>query len=104
MISQDVLQQKLDSIFNSILNVSGIADDLIVAGTTEEEHDVAFTKLIDIFRKNYIGFNSKLQFKQKKVNFYDHTITENGLVLAQDKLQAIKTFKPPRMQRSFKPF
>ena len=97
VISQDVFQQKLDSIFNSIRNVSGIADDLIVAGATEEEHDAAFTKLMETARKNNVGFNSsKLQFKQKKVNFYGHTITENGLVPAEDKLQAIKSIQTPQ--------
>ena len=96
MISQDVFQQKLDSIFNSIPNVSGIADDLIVAGATEEEHDAAFTKLMETARKNNVRFNSsKLQFKHKKVNFYGHTITENGLVPAEDKLQAIKNIQTP---------
>ena len=76
--------------------MSGIADDLIVAGATEEEHDAAFTKLIETARKNNVGFNSsKLQFKQKKVNFYGHTITENGLVPAEDKLQAIKSIQTP---------
>ena len=97
VISQDVFQQKLDSIFNSIPNVSGIADDLIVAGATEEEHDAAFTKLMETARKNNVGFNSsKLQFKQKKVNFYGYTITENGLVPAEDKLQAIKNIQTPQ--------
>ena len=90
-------QQKLDSIFNSIPNVSGIADDLIVAGATEEEHDKVFTKLMETARKNNVGFNSsKLQFKQKKVNFYGHTITENGLIPAEDKLQAIKNIQTPQ--------
>ena len=90
--------------YESILNASGIADDLIVASATQEEHDAAFTKLMDTVRKNNVEFNSsKLQFTQKKVNFYGHTITENGLLQAEDKLQAIKNIQTPRMQRSFKP-
>ena len=32
----------------------------------------------------------------KKVNFYGHTITENGLVPAEDKLQAIKSIQTPQ--------
>ena len=47
MISQDVFQHKLDSIFNSIPNVSGIAVGLIVVGVTTEEHDAAFIKLME---------------------------------------------------------
>ena len=40
-VSQDVFQHKLDSIFSGIPNVSGIADDLLIFGSTEEEHDKA---------------------------------------------------------------
>ena len=36
-----------------------------------------------------------LQFKQEKVNFYGHTLTEKGLQPAEDKLQAIKNIKVP---------
>ena len=76
--------------------MSGIADDLIIAPATEKEHDAAFTKLMETARKNNVEFNSsKLQFKQKKVNFYGNTITENGLVPAEEKLQAIKSIQTP---------
>ena len=54
-------------------------------------------QLMETARKNNVGFNSeKLQFKQKKVNFYGHTVTEHGLVPAEDKLQAIKNIQTPQ--------
>ena len=97
MISQDVFQQKLDTIFCRISIVSGIADDLIIFRFTEEEHDIAFTQVMETARRNNIGFNSeRLQFKQQKVNLDGHTITEHGLLPAEDNLQAIKDIQPPR--------
>uniref|UniRef100_A0A3P9KLT8 Gypsy retrotransposon integrase-like protein 1 n=1 Tax=Oryzias latipes TaxID=8090 RepID=A0A3P9KLT8_ORYLA len=96
VVSQDIFQRKLDSIFNNIANVSGIADDLIISGATEEEHDEAFIKVMEAAKKNNIGFNSeKLQFKQNKVSFYGHTLTEDGLLPSEDKLQAIKDIQAP---------
>lgn len=96
VVSQDVFQRKLDSIFQGIPNVSGIADDIIIFGATPEEHDRAFVQVMEAAREHNIGFNSeKLQFKQKKVNFYGHTITEQGLLPSDDKLQAIKDIQPP---------
>ena len=38
-VSQDILQRKLDNIYKKIPNVTGIADDIIAFGSTEEEHD-----------------------------------------------------------------
>ncbi len=97
VVSQDIFQQKLDSIFNNIPDVCGIADDLIIAGTTEEEHDRAFIEVMETARKNNIGFNSeKLQFKQKKVAFYGHMLSDQGISPAEDKLKAIKNLQPPR--------
>jgi len=36
VVSQDIFQRKLDDIYKNISNVSGIADDIIVFGSTEE--------------------------------------------------------------------
>ena len=36
VVSQDIFQRKLDDIYKNIPNVSGIADDIIVFGSTEE--------------------------------------------------------------------
>ena len=94
--SQDAFQPKLDEVYAGIKNVSGIADDIIVAGETPEEHDEAMVKMLEASRRNNIGLNSeKLQFKQSSVNFFGHKITDEGIQPAEDKLQAIKDMKSP---------
>ena len=39
IIASDVFQKKLDSIFIGLPGVTGIADDMIIYGTTKDEHD-----------------------------------------------------------------
>ena len=74
LMSQDVFQPKLDATYQGIPNVTGIADDIIVAGKTPEEHDTAMICLLDACRTNIIRLNSdKLQLKQHNVDFYVHT-------------------------------
>ena len=52
--------------------------------------------MLETCRKNNVGLNSeKLQFKQEKINFYGHTLTEKGIQPAEHKLQAIKNIKVP---------
>ena len=93
-IAQDIFQRRLDEILKDIPNVAGIADDILVFGSSDIEHDQAFINMLETCRKNNVGLNSsKLQFKQEKVNFYGHTLTEKGLQPAEDKLQAIKNIK-----------
>ena len=52
--------------------------------------------MLETCRKNNVGLNSeKLQFKQEKINFYGHTLTEKGIQPAEHKLQAIKNIRDP---------
>ena len=39
IIASDVFQKKLNSIYFGLPGVTGIADDMIIYGTTEDEHD-----------------------------------------------------------------
>ena len=95
-VSQDIFQRKLDEILRDIPNVAGIADDILVFGSSDIEHEQAFINMLETCRKNNVGLNSeKLQFKQEKINFYGHTLTEKGIQPAEHKLQAIKNIKVP---------
>ena len=38
-MSQDIVQTKIDHTFEGCEGVAGIADDIVVFGTTSEEHD-----------------------------------------------------------------
>ena len=88
VVSQDIFQRKLDDIYRNIPNVTGIADDIIIYGSTEEELGQAFVNMLEATRANNVSLNSaKLQFKQPSVNFYGHTLTQEGIYPAADKLR-----------------
>lgn len=64
-MSQDIFQRRLDEIYLGIPNATGIADDIIISGSTQEEHDKAFVKMLEASRVNNVSLNSEiLQFKQ----------------------------------------
>ncbi|XP_077972709.1 uncharacterized protein LOC144427401 [Styela clava] len=101
---KDIFQKKLDDIFQNIPNVTGIADDIIVYGETPEEHDKSFIKMLNECRKNNIGLNSeKLQFKQRKVEFYGHSLSDKGIQPSEDKLRVIKNIKSPENAKELLP-
>ena len=69
--SQDIFQRKLDEILRDIINVAGIADEILVFSSTDIKHDQAFINMLETCRKNNVGLSSeKLQFKYEKINFY----------------------------------
>ena len=95
-VSQDVFQKKLDEIYKGIDNVTNIADDIIVYGATQQEHDQAFISMLDATRANNVSLNSqKLQFKQPKVNFFGYTLSSEGILPAVDKLETIRNITKP---------
>ena len=95
-VSQDIFQPKLDDIYNHIPNITGVADDIIVLGSTEEEHDQEFMNMLAATRANNVSLNStKLQFKQDSVDFFGHTLTRDGICPAADKLKALKSISAP---------
>ena len=73
IVAQDVFQRKLDAIFLSISGVTGIADDMIIYGKTNQEHDQHLVNFLEVCRKNTLTLNpDKMQFRLPQVSFFGH--------------------------------
>ena len=73
VVAQDILQSKLDSIFIGMEGVTGIVDDMVIAGRDEMEHDRNFLAFMEKCMSNNLTLNLEaIQFKQSQVSFYGH--------------------------------
>ena len=80
IIAQDVFQRKLDAIFPDIPGVTGIADDMVIYGKTDLEHDRHLINFLNICRKNTLMLNpDKMQFRLPQVSFFGHQWSAKGL-------------------------
>ena len=52
VVAQDVFQGKLDGIFLDVPGVTGIADNMVIYGRSDLEHDTHLVNFLDICRKN----------------------------------------------------
>ena len=91
----------MDKIFGSINNVFGIANDIIVAGWSEDgsDQDDALTRVLECARKNVKFNDDKLVFRQKQLLFFRHIIGEDGVSPDPEKVAAFRrqgTTKFPR--------
>ena len=57
IVAQGVFQRKLDAIFLSVPGVTGIADDMIIYGKTNQEHDQHLVNFLEVCRKNTLTLN-----------------------------------------------
>ena len=80
VVAQDIFQSKLDSIFIGMKGVTGITDDMVIAGRNEMEHDRYFPAFMEKCMSNNLTLNSeKIQFKQSQVSFYGHCWSKHGI-------------------------
>ena len=52
IVTQDVFQRKLDAIFLDVPGVTGIADDMVIYGRSDLEHDKHLINFLEVCRKN----------------------------------------------------
>ena len=96
IVAQDIFQSKLESIFIGMEGVTGIADDMVIAGRDEMEHDRNFLAFIEKCINNNLTLNSeKIQFKQSQVSFYGHCWSKHGILPDPKKIQALHHIEFP---------
>ena len=96
VVNQDIFQSKLDSIFIGMEGVTGIADDMVIAGRDEMEHDRNFLAFTEKCMINNLILNSeKIQFKQSQVSFYGHCWSKQGISLDPKKIEALNHMEFP---------
>ena len=105
VVAQDIFQSKLDAIFVGMKGVTGIADDMIIAGEDEMEHDRNFLAFMEKCMENNLTLNSdKIQFKQSQVSFYGHVWLKNGISPDPKKIQALKHMEFPPDKETMRSF
>ena len=85
--------------------VSGIADDMVIAGRDKMEHDRNFLAFMEKCMSNSLTLNSeKIQFKQSKVSFYGHCWSNQGISLDPKKMEALNYMEFPPDKETMRSF
>ena len=104
VVAQDIFQSKLDSIFIGMEGVTGIDDDMVIAGRDEMEHDRNFLAFMEKYMNNNLTLNlEKIQFKQSQVSFYGHCWFKYG-ISPDPKIQALNHMEFPPDKETMKSF
>ena len=78
--SQDAFQAKMDQILEGLDEVVLIADDIMVDGATEEQHDDNMRILMERARENGLIFNQdRCSLKANSVMFFGCLYEKNGV-------------------------
>ena len=86
-------------------SVTGIADDMIIAGKDEMEHNRNFLAFMEKCMENNLTLNlEKIQFKQTQVSFYGHIWSKHGISTDPKKIQALKHMEFPPDKETMRSF
>ena len=85
--------------------VTGIADDMVIAGRDKMEHDRNCLAFMEKCMSNNLTLNSeKIQFKQSQVSFYGHCWSKHRISPDPKKIQALNHVEFPLDKETMKSF
>ncbi|XP_044756800.1 uncharacterized protein K02A2.6-like [Coccinella septempunctata] len=94
--SSEVFQRKIMQCFEGIEGVHIYVDDILVWGSSKDEHDKRLLQVLERARECNIKFNSsKCQFSLNEVNYIGHKITSEGIKPDNSKISAIENYPEP---------
>uniref|UniRef100_A0A182HQT2 Uncharacterized protein n=1 Tax=Anopheles arabiensis TaxID=7173 RepID=A0A182HQT2_ANOAR len=90
-------QKILEQVLVDCPNTVNFIDDIIVTGKTETEHDLALENVMEKIEEYGILLNqSKCVLKLTEIEFVGQRFNQNGMLPALNKIEAIRSFRPPK--------
>ena len=103
--SQDIFQRMMDQILTRCDGVIGIADDVVVHGKDDAEHDKRLHKFMEVAREHGLVFNKdKCAVRQDSVNFFGCVYDANGAHPDPGKVTAVHAMTPPESPAQLQKF
>lgn len=94
--SQDLFQCKIDECFADLEGITTIVDDILVYGSSREEHDRNLRRVLNTSREKGIKLNrDKLEVGVTEVTYFGHVLSSEGVKADPTKVKAISDMPPP---------
>ena len=105
VVAQDIFQSKLDAIFDGMKGVTRIADDMIIYGAGENEHDENFLNFIQKCMLNNLNLNvERIQFKQAQVSLFGHCWSKHRISQDPTETEALNHMRFPADKETMRSF
>ena len=103
--SAQTFQRLMDGVTGQLSGVFSYIDDLLVASSTEEQHEHDLKQLFSALRRFGLVLNSsKCVFGVDSIEFLGHSVSAQGIRPLVSKVEAVRRFERPRTIKSLQRF
>ena len=96
-VSAEIFQKKIFEALSDLPGVACIADDVIIHGKNEQEHEENLKKFLSRCRDKGIKLNKKkLDLRMSEITFMGHRISQNGIQSDPEKVRALQEMESPK--------
>ena len=89
-------QKIVKDLLRNCEGVANIADDIIVYGSDLESHDTHMNGVLSCLKENGLTLNeNKCRFRMKRLTFFGHDLSADGVSPSEEKVSAIRNAKAP---------
>ena len=98
-------QQVVSQVFHDIEGVQNISDDIVVFGSSKEEHNKRLKLKLDRIREKMLTLNKdKCEFSMDKITFMGHVLSKNGIGPTSERVKDILNATEPKNASEVKSF
>ena len=96
-----MFHKKTDEVFSSMLNVFGIADDILIVGFDKyaRDHDDVLEKVLQIYRQLNLKLNKDKSLFRYTSILFGKVMSQQGVSPDQSKIQALADMLPPKIKK-----
>ena len=93
----EIFQEAIKSVIDGVPGSLNISDDIIVYGSSQEEHDERLECVLERLRKNNLTLNrSKCEFNKSSLVYFGYTFSGSGVSPDPKKVDAIRNVEVPK--------
>ena len=103
--ASELYQSIMSEMIEDIEGAEVIMDDILVWGTTIEEHDRRLKIVLDKARKYNLKLSpNKTEFRKKQIRYVGHVLSSEGLKPDYEKVKAVEQMKAPQSKKELQHF
>ncbi|XP_062538003.1 uncharacterized protein K02A2.6-like [Armigeres subalbatus] len=101
----EIFQRVMTEMFSGINGVVVYIDDVVVAGSTREEHDLRLQQVLAVLKSNNAKLNlEKCVFGVTELNILGFKVSALGICPSEEKVAAIRDFRMPETKEEVRSF